>query len=60
MRVVLKSGEPWFVAKDVCEILGISNTADAINKSLDNDEKDIDKIYTPGGKRLDPEDLTWI
>lgn len=30
--------EPWFVAKDICDILGISNNRDAISQ-LDNDEK---------------------
>ena len=27
-----EQGEPWFVAKDVCEALGYSNTRDAIAK----------------------------
>ncbi|KFI51731.1 phage antirepressor KilAC domain-containing protein [Bifidobacterium biavatii] len=31
-------GEPWFVAKDACDILGISNNRDAI-RQLDDDEK---------------------
>lgn len=31
------NNEPWFVAKDVCNILEIKNTTDAI-KRLDNDE----------------------
>lgn len=33
-----KDGDPWFVAKDVCDILEISNNRDAISQ-LDNDEK---------------------
>lgn len=33
-----KDGEPWFVAKDVCDILGMSNNRDAISQ-LDDDEK---------------------
>nr|UWI41345.1 MAG: antirepressor protein KilAC domain [Bacteriophage sp.] len=33
-----KSGDPWFVAKDVCDILEISNNRDAISQ-LDSDEK---------------------
>nr|DAL88346.1 MAG TPA: repressor domain protein [Caudoviricetes sp.] len=32
------AGEPWFVAKDVCDILEISNNRDAISQ-LDDDEK---------------------
>lgn len=38
VRVVMRDGEPWFVAKDVCEILGLENVAWAI-ETLDNDEK---------------------
>lgn len=33
-----ESGEPWFVTKDVCDILEISNNRDAISQ-LDDDEK---------------------
>lgn len=33
-----EAGDPWFVAKDVCDILGISNNRDAISQ-LDSDEK---------------------
>ena len=32
-------GEPWFVAKDVCNILGISNPTDALNKDLEDFER---------------------
>lgn len=39
VRVITgEDGEPWFVAKDVCDILGISNNRDAI-AALDDDEK---------------------
>lgn len=33
-----KAGEPWFVAKDVCAILEISNPSDAL-KRLDDDDR---------------------
>lgn len=33
-----KAGEPWFVAKDVCDILELTNPAVAL-QSLDDDEK---------------------
>lgn len=33
-----EQGNPWWVAKDVCEILGISNISDAVGR-LDSDEK---------------------
>lgn len=32
-------GEPWFVAKDICDILGIVNPTDALNKGLENFER---------------------
>lgn len=38
VRIIEKYGESWFVAKDVCDILGLSNVSEAIN-SLDTDEK---------------------
>lgn len=36
--LVDENGDPWFVAKDVCDILGIVNNRDAIS-GLDEDEK---------------------
>jgi prophage antirepressor-like protein len=38
VRVVMKDGEPWWVAKDVCDILELTNPREAI-KPLDDDEK---------------------
>jgi len=38
IRVTEKDGQPWFVAKDVCDILGIANPSDAMNM-LESDEK---------------------
>jgi len=38
VRTVIKDGEPWFVAKDVCDILEIKNPSDAMSR-LDEDEK---------------------
>lgn len=39
VRTVMRDGEPWFVAADVCTVLGIGNSRDAMNR-LDDDEKD--------------------
>lgn len=39
VRTVVPNDEPWFVAKDVCEILEIKNSRDAVSR-LDEDEKD--------------------
>lgn len=52
VRVVTDdNGEPWFVAKDVCNVLEIKNSRDTLNKCLDADEKGVDTIYTPGGNQ---------
>jgi len=48
IRIIVKDGEPWFIAKDVCDILEISNSRDAISR-LDDDEKDVAIADTPGG-----------
>ena len=45
----MKDDEPWFVAKDVCEVPEIQNARDTIAKVLDDDEKGVDKIDTLGG-----------
>jgi prophage antirepressor-like protein len=38
VRSVTKDGEPWFVAKDVCDTLGLTNSRQAV-AALDDDEK---------------------
>lgn len=38
LRTLSIDGEPWFVAKDVCDALGLSNTTEAL-RNLDEDEK---------------------
>ena len=49
VRTVLIDGEAWFVAKDVCGILGLQNHKDAI-KVLDEDEKSGVEISDPHGR----------
>lgn len=41
VRIIMQGNPPvpWFVAKDVCDILGYSNVTDALNKHLDEDER---------------------
>ena len=38
VRTVVRNGEPWFVAADVCKALEVANPTDSI-KRLDEDEK---------------------
>jgi anti-repressor protein len=42
-------GEPWWVASDVCKILGLTNSHEAVQR-LDDDEKNTVRISdgTPG------------
>ena len=51
IRIIKRDGgELRFVARDVCACLGIGNTGDVI-AALDDDEKGIDSIDTPGGRQ---------
>lgn len=50
VRVVMVNNEPWFVAKDVCEVLEISKHRDAVSR-LDDDERGSVLVDTPGGKQ---------
>lgn len=49
IRVQVINNEPWFVAKDVCEVLGIANHKDAVSR-LDDDERDGVGIADPIGR----------
>lgn len=48
VRTLTIENEPYFVAKDVCVILGISNHNDAVGR-LDDDEKRGSALPTPSG-----------
>ncbi len=50
IRVIEKDGQPWFVARDVCDSLSISKYRDAVSK-LEGDERGLIKMDTPGGKQ---------
>lgn len=50
VRSLLIENEPWLVAKDVCDVLEISDTTVALRK-LDDDEKLTRKIYVSGQNR---------
>jgi len=46
----MRDGQPWWVARDVVDILGIGNSSDVLAR-LDPDEKGVDSIDTPGGRQ---------
>ena len=50
IRTLAINNEPWFVAKDLCNAINISNYRDAIER-LDDDEKGVALTDTLGGKQ---------
>ncbi len=48
LRTVMIEGQPWWVAKDVCEILEHTNSRMAVDR-LDDDEKGVSIVDTLGG-----------
>ena len=50
IRNVMVAGEPWFAAKDVCNILGLSDVSMTV-KRLDDDEKLTQTVFVSGQGR---------
>ncbi len=48
--VIDEDGNPWFVAKDVCDVLGIANSRQATS-SFGEDELRVSTTYTKAGQR---------
>ena len=46
-----EQGEPMFCAKDVCNALGYGNPQQAVRLHVENEDKGMLKISTPGGKQ---------
>lgn len=51
VRTVLVNDEPYFVGKDVAEVLGYSNTKDALSRHVDSEDKTGSRITTSGQSR---------
>ena len=52
VRTVVKNGEPWFVGKDIAQILGYSDVNKAIAMHVDNEDKKLnDKTSSSFGQR---------
>ncbi|MDD3228305.1 MAG: phage antirepressor [Oscillospiraceae bacterium] len=54
VRIVMLDGEPWFVGKDVATILGYTNPQRAIRDHIDDEDKGVTEMVTPGGKQNVP------
>ena len=50
LQVIANNGEVWFIAKDVCNILGIAKHRSAVSR-LDDDERGSVLVDTLGGKQ---------
>ncbi|WP_018124953.1 BRO-N domain-containing protein [Desulfovibrio oxyclinae] len=46
VRVVMREDEPWFISRDVCNVLGLDRTA---TRRLEEDEKGVQEAHTLGG-----------
>ena len=57
IRTVEVKGEPWFVGKDVAMALGYGegkSLANAVANHVDEEDKGVREILTPGGKQTVP------
>ena len=50
VRTVEINGDVWLVARDVCDVLGLSDVSMSV-RGLDEDEKGTSSICTPGGNQ---------
>lgn len=51
IRTLTIGTEPYFVGKDVAEVLGYSNPQKAIRNHVDDEDKGVNEMDTPGGKQ---------
>ena len=54
IRTAEINGEPWFCGRDVAVALGYKNPQEAIRNHVDEEDKGVSEILTPGGKQKIP------
>ena len=54
VRTVVIDDEPWFVGKDVATALGYTNPQRAIRDHVDDEDKGVTEMVTPGGTQKVP------
>ena len=54
VRTVMQNGEPWFVAKDVCDVLGINNARKAVSSLADDEKNTVTFSYGNQNPRGNP------
>ena len=51
IRTCMVDGECYFVGKDVASALGYNNPEKAVRQHVDNEDKGVNKMGTPGGNQ---------
>ncbi|SOB48619.1 BRO-like protein [Lactococcus piscium] len=51
VRIITINNEPWFIGKDVADILGYSNSRKALSDHVDDEDKGVTKSDTLGGNQ---------
>ena len=51
VRTLIIKDQPYFVGKDLANVLGYSNTRDAVNRHVELEDKGVAKLDTLGGKQ---------
>lgn len=49
LRTVTINGEPWFVGKDVAQVLGYSNPQKAVRDHVDDEDRTVNESFTVNG-----------
>lgn len=51
VRTLTIEEEPWFVGKDIAEVLGYESPSAAVSKKVDPEDKGVSEMETPSGKQ---------
>lgn len=51
VRIIMIEGVPWMVGKDAATMLGYTNPLKAIRDHVDEEDKGVNEMDTPGGKQ---------
>lgn len=51
LTVITRDGDPWFIGKEVAKKLGYSNPLKAIRDHVDDEDKGVNDLFTPGGQQ---------
>lgn len=51
VRTMIIDNEPWFVGKDVAEVLGYTNPQKALRDHIDDEDKTLNELFTVNGTK---------